>query len=310
MIAGESVLTPPSGANASEGARAPRSSRRASRKVRRRRGWALLVVAVAIVAAIAGVVATGGTNKVPPHKAIRPPQAAGMSLAFDPMFSGKFLDTKSWQTCYAWFDASKGCTNFGNAVRDAWYLPSGVRVSKGTLRLTATKKATAGFTESGAPLTYPYTSGMVTTRKSFDFTYGYVQIEAKTPGGGGTWPALWLLAKSETWPPEIDIMESWGTTRSIRTTVFWSAAGTVGFAHKTATAKAELASGYHTYGLLWKPDSLTWYLDGKVVDRYTGANVPDQPMYLLANLAIDGRAKSGSTLSIRSIQIYRYDSSK
>jgi beta-glucanase (GH16 family) len=119
---------------------------------------------------------------------------------------------------------------------------------------------------------------MVTTRKSFDFTYGYVQIEAKTPGGAGTWPALWLLPKSEGWPPEIDIMENWGSTRTIQTTVFWSASGAVKYAHKTARSSSDLTDSYHTYGLLWRPHSLTWYLDGKVVDKYTGSHVPHQPM--------------------------------
>ena len=87
-------------------------------------------------------------------------------------------------------------------------------------------------------------------------------------------------------------MENFGSTHTIRTTVFWSAAGAYDYAHKTARSSADLTAGYHTYGLLWKPNSLTWYLDGKVVDRYTGSHVPDQPMYLLANLAIDGKAPS------------------
>jgi beta-glucanase (GH16 family) len=117
--------------------------------------------------------------------------------------------------------------------------------------------------------------------------------------------ALWLLPKSEGWPPEIDIMENWGSTRTVQTTVFWSASGAVSYAHKTARSSSDLTDSYHTYGLLWRPHSLTWYLDGKVVDKYTGSHVPHQPMYLLANLAIDGRAASGSTFSIRSVEIYR-----
>ena len=40
------------------------------------------------------------------------------------------------------------------------------------------------------------------------------------------------------------------------------------------TTSSSLAVGYHTYGLLWKPRSLTWYFDGKVIDtlqRESGA---------------------------------------
>ena len=298
MIAGGTLATP-SGTDPVP--RAHRSARRRARRARRRLLVAVLVVVVAVAGVIVGVVATRSTSPGP---------AAGMSLAFDPSFSGNSLDNATWGTCFSWFNPAKGCTNFGNSIRDEWYLPSGVRVSGGTLRLVATKKKTEGTTKTGAPLTYPYTSGMVTTRKSFDFTYGYVQIEAKTPGGTGTWPALWLLPKNEVWPPEIDIMENWGSTRTIRTTFFWSDAGTVDYARQNDRATSNLTVGYHTYGLLWRPGSLTWYLDGKAVYKYTGSSVPHEPMYLLANMAVAGHAASGSTFSIRSVQIYRYDSSK
>jgi len=257
-----------------------------------------LAVAIVVAVVVVSVVATR-TKPGPPGP------AAGLSLAFDPSLSGSTVDTATWDTCYAWFVAASGCTNFGNAVRDAWYMPSGVRASGGALHLVATATPTRGRSKSGARETYPYTSGMVTTRKSFDFTYGYVQIRARIPGGTGTWPALWLLPKNETWPPEIDIMENYGSPHTILTTVFWSASGAVKFAHKTARTSADLTDSYHTYGLLWKPHSLTWYLDGKVVDRYTGSHVPHQPMYLLANLAIDGKAPSGSTFSINSVEVYR-----
>jgi hypothetical protein len=183
-IDGETVVNPVS-TNPGVSSPVDRSTGSGSRRTRSRspfRRRALVVLAVAIVAAVASFVATRPGPTGP---------TAGLSLAFDPSFSGKTLDTASWDTCYAWFKPAKGCTNFGNAIRDAWYLPSGVHVSGGALDLVATATTTHGFTKSGSPQTYPYTSGMVTTRKSFDFTYGYVQIEAKTPGGAGTWPALW-----------------------------------------------------------------------------------------------------------------------
>jgi beta-glucanase (GH16 family) len=297
-IAGKAVVSPVI-ADAGAGARADHSGSGTRRPRRRssvvRRGVLVLLV-VAIVAGVASFVATRPSPPGP---------ATGLSLAFDPTFSGTTLDTASWDTCYAGFVAAKGCTNFGNPIRDAWYLPSADQVSGGALHLVATKKTTHGSTKSGAPEVYPYTSGIVTTRNSFNFTYGYVQVEAKTPGGTGTWPALWLLPKSQGWPPEIDIMENWGSARTIKTTVFWSASGHVRSAYKNPRATSDLTTSYHTYGLLWRPHSLTWYLDGKVVDRYTGPNIPHQAMYFLANLAIDGRAASPSTFSIRSVQIYR-----
>ena len=71
------------------------------------------------------------------------------------------------------------------------------------------------------------------------------------------------------------------------------------------TSSSDLTSGWHTYGLLWEPGSLTWYLDGQVVYTFTGSEVPSQPMYFLANLAIDGPAAPSSSFDIQSVQIYQ-----
>lgn len=217
-----------------------------------------------------------------------------VALAFNPTFAGKHLNTHKWATCYPWIaNPQTGCTN---AREQDWYLPSGVKVSHGVLDLVATKKASHG---------YPYTSGMVSSYKSFTFTYGYVKIEAKLPGGTGTWPALWLLPTSKNWPPEIDIMENHGEAHQISTTLHWATPiGPRQDAEDTSTV-SNLTTGYHTYALRWTKSTLTWYLDGKVIHTYTGPNVPDEPMYFLANMAIDGPAKSGSTFSIKSVKIYR-----
>ncbi len=42
---------------------------------------------------------------------------------------------------------------------------------------------------------------MLTTHKSFSFTYGYVEIDARIPSGKGIWPAFWLLPAGGGWPP-------------------------------------------------------------------------------------------------------------
>ena len=225
---------------------------------------------------------------------------AGLSLAFNPHFRGTRLNTSTWSTCYP----AHECNNYGNSNEVEWYRPSGALVSGGTLHLVATQTPTKGTDASGAPKTYPYRSGMVTTKNSFAFTYGYVQVVAQIPATAGTWPALWLLPKAVKWPPEIDIMENFGNTTSISTTYHWGTTKDPKQKYRVVQTGADLGVGYHTYGLLWKPGSLTWYFDGKVVFTYTGSAVPSQAMYFLANLAIDGPAASGSSFNIRSVKIY------
>ena len=190
-------------------------------------------------------------------------------------------------------------------------MPSQVQVSGGLLQLVADETPTPGTTTGGAAKVYPWTSGMVTTYGKFDFTYGYVQVVAKLPSGDGFWPALWLLPQSETWPPEIDIMENWGTYPNS----LWFTNHLTPSEYSTYNYAS--GSGYsqtfHTYAVDWEPGSITWYLDGQQVFQVT-TGVPDQPMYFIANLAVDGAsglAPDGSTppsasFEIKSVSIWQH----
>jgi beta-glucanase (GH16 family) len=228
---------------------------------------------------------------------------AGLTLAFTANFGGNALNTSQWDTCYLWFTPSTGCTNYGNSQEEEWYLPSQDQVSGGELQMVASATPTAGTTKTGASKTYPYRSGMVTTDNSFSFTYGYVQIVAKLPGGSGTWPALWLVPKATVWPPEIDIMENWGTPTTFRGTYHWTTKNPRQQGYTIQTG-VDLADSFNTYGLLWQPGALTWYFDTKAVASYSGAGVSTIPMFLIANLAIDGTAPSPSDFDLKSVQVY------
>lgn len=212
---------------------------------------------------------------------------AGWKLTFDPGFSGSALDTSIWATCYDWA-TTNGCTN-NPAKEKEWYLPSQVQVGGGLLSLVAQREPTQGLSASGAPQTYACRSGMVTSRPGFNFTYGLIQITAKLPYGPGLWPALWLAATNNQWPPELDIMEHWYSESQYK--VYDHTVGTqyVGGAVPTPV---NLSAGFHTFSLLWTKSRVTWYLDG-VQEFTTTDHVPQQPMYFIANVA--DRNPSGDT---------------
>lgn len=52
----------------------------------------------------------------------------------------------------------------------------------------------------------PYSVGLVTSYNSYG--YGFYEFECKLPNGVGLWPAVWLSCV-DSWPPEIDINESY-----------------------------------------------------------------------------------------------------
>jgi beta-glucanase (GH16 family) len=239
---------------------------------------------------IAGAVDTAPRITVP----------AGWTMTLDATFSGTKLDTKLWATCYWW--SLNGCTNNPKLEKE-WYLPSQVQVSDGILHLVAQHKKTEGQTPTGGkPETYSCRSGMVTSAPGFNFKYGLVQIVARIPYGPGLWPALWLSATNHQWPPEIDILEHWNSEPQAKVYVHPVGAHYFGGAVFTP---GNLSKGWHTFRLLWTKTSMTWYIDGVKV-YYTKSHVPQQSMYLNANLA-DTSTKPGSctgTMLIKSVKVW------
>jgi beta-glucanase (GH16 family) len=246
-----------------------------------------------LVAAGPGGSATTRTLTVGVPTFVPPTTEGPWHVDFGDAFPGKVVNKAHWNTCYPW-GTPAGCTNFGNTELE-WYLPSQVRVSENTLHLVAREQATAGKSATGSPMTYGWRSGMVTSYKKFAFTYGYVQVSAEIEWYPGFWMASWLHTETGATFPEVDIEESWGSGKG----------RVLQGAHVGANAKtiigawtANLGPGFHNYGLDWEKHSLTWYVDGKCVPALHSTaphkcfsvvqNVPAQPMYLIANFAIDG----------------------
>jgi beta-glucanase (GH16 family) len=237
---------------------------------------------------------------------------ADSHLIFDATFTGSALNTSVWATCFWYAQNGTGCSHSGVFPEQEWYLPSQDQVSGGALHLVASATRTPGTNAQGQPEIYPCRSGIVTTYPSFHFTYGYVQVVAQLPKNANAWPALWMLpSNSATVLPEIDIMEMFGVRTDRPFLTLHPATGP----QDSITVKtADLSSGWHTFGLNWERDSLTWYIDGKA--EFTIINdVPSQSMYLLANLAISNAFtpltlpnSCTATMSIQSVKVWQKDS--
>lgn len=262
------------------------------------------ILAVALAACV-GVVAKNHFNhnatttntvrttaaKPAPAKPFGPPKS--WSVKFNSTFQGNQLNSQVWATCYPW--STGGCTNFGNTddPEQEWYQASQDQVSGGSLRLVAQREPTSGLNKQGSPKTYACRSGLATTYPSLNFKYGYVQITAKIPYGKGLWPAFWLAATNQKWPPEVDIFEHWAS----------ESYGTV-YLHPLTGARQggavnmpALSAGWHTFGLYWTKTRLVWYYDGRQVFT-TSTGVPQQDMYLVANLAVDNASPGGCSGSV------------
>jgi hypothetical protein len=108
------------------------------------------------------------------------------------------------------------------------------------------------------------------------------------PKGAGLWPAFWLVADDQGWPPEIDVMENIGDARTIHTTYHWGTSASPQQDGLGTTTGIDYSAGYHVYAVSWQPNSIVFYLDGVAVHTITGPTVTSKPMYLLLDDAIGG----------------------
>ena len=248
----------------------------------------------------ASATSSTGASAIAQPKISMPPKS--WALKFDASFQGNRLDTGTWGTCYPW--AADGCTNFGNVddPEQEWYVLAQDQVSGGALHLVAQREPTRGRNQQGEPKEYSCRSGIVTTYPSFRFTYGFIQVTAKIPFGKGLWPAFWLAAANEQWPPEIDIFEHWHS-ETYGSVYLHPLTGTRLGGHVPMPA---LSAGWHTFSLYWTKSRVVWYYDGSQVFA-TSTGVPQQAMYLIANLAVDDAGPGGCTgsLLVKSVKVWQ-----
>jgi beta-glucanase (GH16 family) len=231
-------------------------------------------VALALGHTAATPAAARQTPAATPRAAVDDMAARGWELTFSDEFEGTTLDRAKWMDRY-WH----GRTHYNNEQQ--YYAEDGYEVAGGHLRFIAEQREMGGM---------PYTSGMVTSFESFSQQYGWFEIRARFPKGQGLWPAFWLLPVTREWPPEIDVLEILGhQTNTVYFSTHWTNETTAG-SHQFKTGYfvgPDFSEDFHTFAVEWQQDRCMWYVDG--VERYrSSVGIPDEPMYLIANLAVGG----------------------
>lgn len=165
--------------------------------------------------------------------------------------------------------------------------PENVIVEGGFLKIRARRESFSGSN---------FTSARLVTENKFEFTYGKVEVRAKLPTGGGTWPAIWMLGENyqtSPWPAcgEIDIMEHVGNQQNtIHGTLHYPGASG-GNANSGTTTVPTASSEFHVYKMVWSPESIKFYVDDQpAYHSYT--NTPSSPynldFFIILNVAMGG----------------------
>jgi beta-glucanase (GH16 family) len=203
-------------------------------------------------------------------------QKPGWKLTFQDEFDGARLDLSKWNPQDPWGKVRN--RELQAYVKDAFEVRGGV------LHVKAEKRAAE---YDGA--TRQYASGMMTTYGKFSQKFGWFEIRCRVPKGNGLWPAFWILPDSLGWPPEIDVLENLGqdTQTAYFTNHFIGPDGRHASKGSGKVATPDLSADFHTYAVEWTPAAIVWYFDG--VEKFRSEQgVPQQPMYMLVNLAIGG----------------------
>jgi beta-glucanase (GH16 family) len=136
---------------------------------------------------------------------------------------------------------------------------------------------------------YEFTSGVLTTRKSFSQRYGYFEARIKVPSTQALLPAFWLMPIVNTWPPELDIMEAPTHQKDIiQNTVHWVGANGAATASACKINYPNYSKDFHQYGALWTAEKIVYYIDRVPVSQIATPPGLNVPMFMQLNLAVGG----------------------
>ena len=167
---------------------------------------------------------------------------------------------------------------------------------------------------STAPFSGSWTSARMTTNGTKQFQYGRVESRMMLPVGPGIWPAFWALGANfdtnqfgnpvSPWPNcgEMDYMENVPANgglgaNKISSTMHQGSTTGLFSRGQTYTFPMGDVTSYHTYGAIWSPNMVQFYVDDptKVFFVHTANDTPagntfafNHTFFLLLNLAIGG----------------------
>ena len=212
-------------------------------------------------------------------------------LVWSDEFDGTALDETVWSY-------NTGGSGWGNNEKQYYTSRTeNIRVKNGMLEIEARKEQYENN---------EYTSARIMSKSKKTFTYGKMEARIKFPGGGGTWPAFWMMGNTGNWPNcgEIDIIEHIGSqdTRASFALHTVMKNGTKGNNWaKTHFFDYPVSADFHTYGIEWAQEEK----EGKDVIRFFVDDVQyaevweeqidnndywpfNKPFFFIINLAIGG----------------------
>ena len=268
-------------------------------------GWGLLLTTLAAGCAMDDQQLTG--PDVPASSAVAIPLAAALAAGvcdFDPGESA--LTGPGWTKVFDEgfsADLSKWTIWIGGAYNEElqFYQPANLQIANGVLSIAARKETVTGPSTPYDEVlkTFSYTSGRIESKTNFSASNATPKVRLsarlKLPTGYGMWPAFWSYG--DPWPTqgEIDIMEGRGQEPLQYQTAYWfgrrPGKNLVSNSATVIWSSISLMDCWHVYEVIWTKNSLSFLLDGQVVDTKSGGYIPSfygRQERITLNLAVGG----------------------
>jgi beta-glucanase (GH16 family) len=194
-----------------------------------------------------------------------------------------------------------------------WTLDKGGSCGDGTLSTNTQNPANAAENgHGGLSITAlaggsGYTSAQLDTAYKFSFKYGRIEARIRQPAGTGLCSAFWLLGDGPTptsppcWPGcgEMDVMEMVGQVPTQSSAFMHGPFPGVPNSQQFGAllnSPVPLTAAYHTYGVVWRPSSITWTIDGVAWAKITRNTLPHgavwvfdrHPAHIVLDLEVGG----------------------
>ena len=247
---------------------------------------------------------------------------------------GSSINSSNWsaRNCHRVPTGMGGGACFDSEV--VYYAPSAIKLDgseDGTAVITTTRITGALPSDAGKCLTgyCAFVSGRFDTHGKVAFQYGFIEARIKMPAGSGNHPAFWMLGDNINqvgWPysGEMDITEIHSneptTTTSATHYSTINSPNTCCANHQYKVAAlgvgADTSADYHTYAVAWMPNSISYYVDNRLISTTTPSNlgglwVFNSKFFLILNNAVNAgfsgswQNLQSSTMSIDWVRSYQ-----
>ncbi|MCV9967755.1 family 16 glycosylhydrolase [Pararhizobium sp. BT-229] len=245
------------------------------------------------------------------------PAPANYSIAFADEFerlsiANTATATANWYTAQAW----------GGGFGDARFMPVGGSNSpfsivkqggQSALQIEMTRNA-SGQLQSGL-ISNTFPNGTSTTPQDGD-PYGYYEVRMWLPAGQGVWPGFWASEKERLSATrdhvfEVDVLEQHGSAvpdryASVLHDWNWKEIVLEGHTsqyHHNVVGSGVMTTGWHTYGVEIKPDTMTFYMDGRAYFSLVTPKALSTDLMFMIDLAAGGGWPIDPTLDHQKLYI-------